>query len=167
MTVHQTAPCKTEGCENPKPRKRGVRYCEPCQESYDAGRKARRKPTKPECSNCGRPKSKGGGRKLCDDCSARCDDHVRYDYKCEQCIKRQQLRSSRMTNYGLTLDEVIALEAIKHCENCGSSYRLCVDHCHKTGRVRGMLCFYCNVALGNVKDDIEILEGLITWLKER
>lgn len=69
--------------------------------------------------------------------------------------------------YGLTLDEVIALEAIKHCENCGSTKRLCVDHCHETGRVRGMLCDLCNKALGAARDDIEILEGLITWLKER
>lgn len=150
MTVHPTAPCKTEGCENPKPRKRGVRYCEPCQESYEAGRKARRKPIKPHCRDCGKPKPKGGGRALCDECS-----------------KNSTLRHNRMRWYGLTLDEAIALEAIKGCENCGSTRKLCVDHDHATGRVRGILCDLCNKALGHARDDIEVLEGLITWLKER
>lgn len=149
-TPHPTAPCKTEGCANPKIRGRGIRYCEPCQESYEVGRKARRKPGKPVCRDCGSRKPRGGGRQLCDECA-----------------HGNQLRKSRMRNYGLTLEEVVDLELIDRCENCGSAHRLCVDHDHKTGRVRGILCHGCNVALGAAKDDIEILEGLITWLRER
>ena len=40
-----------------------------------------------------------------------------------------------------------------------------VDHCHTTGRVRGILCFSCNVALGHAKDDPEILKSMIEYLK--
>ena len=39
-----------------------------------------------------------------------------------------------------------------------------VDHDHKSGRVRGVLCFNCNQALGNVRDDVRVLDGLIRYL---
>jgi hypothetical protein len=148
-TPHPTAPCKTDGCMNTKVRGRGIRYCEPCQESYEVGRKARRKPVK-KCRDCGKVKPGGSGRQLCDDCA-----------------RGNQLRKSRMRSYGLTMDEAIELESIKGCENCGSTHRLCVDHDHETGRVRGILCHGCNVALGAVKDNIKTLQGLITWLERR
>jgi hypothetical protein len=38
---------------------------------------------------------------------------------------------------------------------------LLVDHCHDTGKVRKLLCDYCNVTLGKVKESIEILQNLI------
>jgi Recombination endonuclease VII len=34
------------------------------------------------------------------------------------------------------------------------------DHDHETGVVRGMLCFNCNQALGNARDDVEVLRRL-------
>lgn len=119
------------------------------------------------CRNCGKEKPKGGGRALCDDCSARCEECDSFNYKCKGCQTRQSVRATRMKEYGLTLPEIIELEKIKGCEVCGSGYRLCVDHDHESGKVRGILCWHCNVALGNVRDRIETLEGLITWLKER
>jgi hypothetical protein len=39
-----------------------------------------------------------------------------------------------------------------------------VDHDHATGKVRGILCFNCNQALGNVRDDVDVLQGLIDYL---
>lgn len=44
--------------------------------------------------------------------------------------------------------------------------RLNIDHCHKTGKLRKLLCFRCNVLLGKVDDDIELLEKAISYLKE-
>lgn len=44
--------------------------------------------------------------------------------------------------------------------------RLAVDHDHKTGKIRGLLCSQCNKLLGNAKDSIEILEKCIEYLKK-
>lgn len=41
---------------------------------------------------------------------------------------------------------------------------LSIDHCHKTGRVRGLLCQDCNLMLGLAKDRIEILRKSIVYL---
>ncbi len=56
------------------------------------------------------------------------------------------------------------------CEVCNrdkkvSTKGLHYDHCHKTGKFRGWLCFKCNVALGMVGDSVDILEKLIIYLK--
>lgn len=41
---------------------------------------------------------------------------------------------------------------------------LCVDHCHKTGAVRGLLCDHCNRAASNVRDDPSIAVALAEYL---
>lgn len=43
---------------------------------------------------------------------------------------------------------------------------LCVDHDHISGRVRGLLCFQCNTAIGLLDDDIERLKEAITYLSQ-
>jgi hypothetical protein len=45
--------------------------------------------------------------------------------------------------------------------------RFYIDHCHKTNKIRGLLCHKCNLALGHVNDDIKKLEGLIKYLKDQ
>lgn len=47
----------------------------------------------------------------------------------------------------------------------GSVRRLAVDHCHKTGTIRGLLCSSCNVALGQFKDSTDSLARAIEYLK--
>lgn len=46
------------------------------------------------------------------------------------------------------------------------SKRAFVDHCHSTGKIRKLLCNNCNLALGNAKDNIEILKNMINYLEE-
>jgi hypothetical protein len=41
---------------------------------------------------------------------------------------------------------------------------LCLDHCHKTGRVRGMLCPLCNTSLGGFRDSTTVLQRAIDYL---
>lgn len=54
------------------------------------------------------------------------------------------------------------------CAICSISIDIkpCVDHCHKTGRIRGLLCDSCNIGLGKFKDTIDIMEKAIKYLKE-
>jgi Recombination endonuclease VII len=50
------------------------------------------------------------------------------------------------------------------CACCDKPNPEHVDHDHETGNVRGMLCFNCNQALGNARDDIETLQRLRNYL---
>ena len=47
----------------------------------------------------------------------------------------------------------------------GKVMDMAVDHCHKTGKVRGLLCSTCNTALGSFRDDPEIIRKAIEYLK--
>jgi hypothetical protein len=46
----------------------------------------------------------------------------------------------------------------------GKHRRLAVDHCHKTGEVRALLCSKCNSALGNLRDDPALLRKAADYL---
>jgi len=46
----------------------------------------------------------------------------------------------------------------------GKVKNLAVDHCHETGVVRGLLCSRCNIAVGFLRDDVDIAQNLTTYL---
>lgn len=77
------------------------------------------------------------------------------------------------TKYGITVEQYEALlEKQGHkCAICGKPHsvvpykRLNVDHDHKTGKVRGMLCHDCNLAIGFFLDDVSLLEAAIRYLQ--
>ena len=41
-----------------------------------------------------------------------------------------------------------------------------VDHCHSTGKVRGILCGKCNIGLGHFRDNVETMEMAIKYIQE-
>ena len=73
----------------------------------------------------------------------------------------------RQTRYGLKPGEY-ALRVKQQnelCAICSRKRRLAVDHCHITGRVRGLLCYPCNVALGNFNDDANMVKKAAKYLE--
>lgn len=48
----------------------------------------------------------------------------------------------------------------------GKVLRLSIDHCHTTGKIRGLLCSHCNHAIGKFEDSIDSLKAAITYLEK-
>lgn len=74
------------------------------------------------------------------------------------------------SRYGITLDQrnKMAEEQGGICTICGiTPKKLCVDHCHKTNKVRNLLCDNCNKVLGLIKENsttaIKMHDYLKSW----
>lgn len=94
-------------------------------------------------------------------------------------IKRKRISSlfsAIKTKYGLTKDDYnellnkqngvcVICKEVNNKEIKGTAVNLAVDHCHKTGKIRGLLCNNCNSGLGFFKDNIELLNEAISYLK--
>ena len=88
--------------------------------------------------------------------------------------KHNNWRRWLKTKYKLTEDQFYAaLEKqkglcalCKSIQFCGKRKKLYVDHCHKTNKFRGLVCFKCNVLLGMANDKIKILKAAIKYLRE-
>ena len=87
--------------------------------------------------------------------------------------ERHRRKSYLKQKYGITperYDDMLAAQG-GVCAVCGTppedprGYRMHVDHCHDTGRVRGILCGSCNRGMGNFGDDIARLEAAIRYLQ--
>lgn len=85
---------------------------------------------------------------------------------------KEHNRKKTLKKYGLTperYDEWLRQQG-GVCALCFrlpvSGRRLHVDHCHDTGRVRGILCYQCNAYLGVVEKDEAILKRLSTYIEK-
>ena len=74
-----------------------------------------------------------------------------------------------MYKYGLSEEEAQQHISKTHCSICNGFQRkgklMCIDHDHKTGKVRGAICDQCNKGLGHFRDSEWILQNAINYLK--
>lgn len=130
------------------------------------------------------------GRKKCSNCNEikdldlfSVDKHTStgHSSRCKECIKiinstkdKIKTRVNRIKKiYSIGFDEAASMITKRNCDICGiefepsakkNSRNLNIDHCHKTGVVRGVLCGKCNRAIGLLNDDIRILKSAIKYL---
>lgn len=62
--------------------------------------------------------------------------------------------------------ERLMVEAAGACQICGTTERLVVDHCHTTGRIRGVLCHWCNVGISWMRDSPERMLTAASYLRQ-
>lgn len=117
--------------------------------------------------NC--PKCKNDfvqGRKDQIYCSRRCQSIARVNRK-----NKLRPRQRNHINYDITLEYYNSLLIAQNfcCAICNIpetllKKKLSIDHCHKSGKVRGLLCHSCNVALGHFRDNKDFLVNAIEYL---
>ena len=97
-------------------------------------------------------------------------------YCCEYCKKYRETDTYYKRVYGISVEEYLDLAEKQNfvCSLCGKpnfsmgvnhSGCLVVDHDHKTGKVRGLLCHNCNRALGLLHDDPALIQRASEYVK--
>jgi hypothetical protein len=112
-------------------------------------------------------KKRPAPRKTCKQCRQESRDKVsenkrsreykRKWYEERKDIIRQQWERHK---YGVCKEEI----GITECQICSSTHKLCIDHCHATGKVRGILCSSCNRGIGFLKDNPKFLMAAVKYL---
>lgn len=173
-------------------RKDGIAtYCKPCsaekwreyvnnKDSKRAlkGRKEYVEPPTKTCTRCKitkdieeftvRTERKNGRVSRCRGCMS--DLHAEWRKRNPSASRLRNLKSK----YGITREDYLSLLDSQGgvCAVCkkeestgGRSSWLYVDHCHRTGLVRGLLCSKCNKGLGMFEDDMARMESAIGYLR--
>lgn len=153
-------------------------WCRDCLNEYKRKNKDIRRSTIP-------------GMKICADCKIEKPinnfnlnqiTHDGYQSWCRNCQKKYrqkyQCDFNLQRNFGITEAHYDLMLKSQNgvCAICGQSEttksnssnklrRLSVDHCHKTHKIRGLLCNNCNKSLGGFKDDSELLRKAANYLE--
>jgi hypothetical protein len=116
--------------------------------------------------------SSDGYRSECRECQKK-SAKSRYDTDPNTHKQRTKVNQRAYTakKFGLTLGELDVMYARQDskCAICGITEQehgkyLAIDHCHRTGKVRGLLCMPCNTGLGNFGDRSDLLMIAIMYL---
>lgn len=130
------------------------------------------------CTKCGEQKPlsefhkdkyrRDGVRTSCKSCYSKF--HEEYYFKNKDKVKIKNKSEWLQRKYSLSLEEYELLKKNQNnkCHICQEEltdgYEVHVDHSHKTGKIRGILCRWCNTGLGNFKDKIQSLQRAIDYL---
>lgn len=173
-------PCKREACTNLIPPDASARavFCGiDCNIKYhndqrSAAKSQERLETRqqrPPCKQCGKP-IPDSRRKQAEFCKPSCAR----EWALENGGREWTADYNRSYLYGITREQYDAMVEAQEgkCAICrrsewgGRHNKPHVDHCHETGRVRGLLCDGCNNGLGRFGDDPERLERAAAYLRQ-
>ncbi len=136
------------------------KICRDCAVEWEAWEKA-------GGYSAGLPRPKTSGKRPAPHPGPRCATH----WRVEKNRRKQAAHEKRVQNvYGLGDGDygVIYKGQGGRCAICqratGATRKLSVDHDHKTGEVRGLLCRPCNNLLGHARDDTEFFERAKQYL---
>lgn len=153
----------------PTPSESGVKTCPKCRESKDYSQFSLDRTRK------------DGYQRLCKRCCAeetRAGGYIR-QYAIKNYSKLSLASAARNLKISAKEAEKIYNDAFVlqegKCAICGEvetrkhkrrTRRLSLDHCHVTGKIRGLLCTRCNFGLGSFRDDLENLQNAIAYLQK-
>lgn len=145
-------------------------YCRECWAEYHQarqlakGKNVRPRVVTPEghkfCRSCGEVKPHSEWHR-----NATASDGL--STSCKACRASKGRAGHLKRQYGITeaeRDEMIASQ-VGLCVICLKAPAVHVDHCHETGRVRGVLCFNCNSAIGKLGDDPDAVRRAAAYLE--
>lgn len=78
----------------------------------------------------------------------------------------ERRRNKTLRQYGLDESKYNEMYDAQNgkCAICEENLRLVVDHCHESGKIRGLLCNQCNIGLGVFQDNVDRLEAAVLYL---
>lgn len=112
-------------------------------------------------------------RRACKKCRSAIQCELYRNSKDLQVEAKERSRKSALKNkYGLTQEDFQRLYESQDgkcaiCLKLVGGTKINVDHCHKTGKVRGLLCWNCNIAIGYFKDNTNNLKNALKYLEMR
>ena len=134
-----------------------------------------------KCNKCGEVKSldlfalhagfKSGRNSRCKECKNK-EATEYFNNNRDKILSRQRIsrkKTYRKNTYGIDEQQYLAAYEARNgcCEICNKHFDvLCIDHCHTTLEVRGLLCKSCNLGLGNFKDNSDALRSAAKYLEK-
>lgn len=84
-----------------------------------------------------------------------------------EAFQRYRYKADLKMKYGLTIEQHQAMikEQGGKCKMCNKTKRLVIDHCHVSGKVRGLLCNGCNVAVGHYENHKPLIEKYLGGIR--
>jgi len=144
-----------------------------------------RKPQIARINQCGHSERQHGAKGMCKSCYQRDWQRRHPDaitgpswLKANPQKAAVHRRRATLKQHGVTLEQYETMWANQNgrcantkcefkCDLIMQDYRngLQIDHCHVSGKIRGLLCPRCNTALGHIKDNVERLRGLVEYIE--
>lgn len=175
--------CKS--CGKPKDRRvRGAKLCSACKAEslltqVDRDRERQRRKPKTDAQLLRSQLYKDGQRRCArcreyldpDEFTTRTDRNRRVSY-CRACQRAYNQERRLLSHFGISWDDYELLLACQDfrcaiCKGKPRKYMLAVDHDHKTGEIRGLLCSRCNhKLLGSANDDPQRLRDAADYLEQ-